>query len=548
MDTLQALSGFSGRPGPVVLAILDGVAYSPYDDGDAFAAASTPTLDMLRSTCPHTRLKAHGKAVGMPSDDDMGNSEVGHNAIGAGRVFAQGATLVANAVNDGSMFSGATWQKFTTNCRDNNSALHFIGLLSDGNVHSHITHIEAMITEAKKAGVKQVRLHALLDGRDVGETSALDYVNRIEAHMASLNDDGFDARIASGGGRMVITMDRYNADWDMVDRGWQTHVRGNGRSFASTTEAIEMFRSEKAGVIDQDLPPFVIADASGPIGKIEDDDAVIMFNFRGDRAIELSIAFEADEFAHFDRGVRPKVLYAGMMQYDGDTHTPANYLVEPPSLDRTMGEYLAKAGKRQLAVSETQKFGHVTYFFNGNRSSKFADDLEDYVEITSDRVSFDERPWMKAAEITDVVIKGLQSKKYDFIRINYPNGDMVGHTGDFQATCISVEATDLCIKRLLPEIKAVGGVLIIAADHGNADEMYERDKQGKIKVENGKKKAKTCHTLNPVPCIIYDPQYNGEYRLSGRTDLGITSLAATSLNLLGYIAPEGYDPSVINFS
>lgn len=536
------------RKGPVVLVIMDGVGFGKYSDGDAVAAAMTKNLDGLYKNYPWTKLKAHGLAVGLPSDADMGNSEVGHNAMGCGRVFAQGAALVSNSISSGAMFKGATWVKLVENCKKNNSTLHFIGLLSDGNVHSHIDHLKAMVKEAKAEGVKKVRVHALLDGRDVGEVSALDYFDPFAAYLAELSDENFDARIASGGGRMVITMDRYNANWDMVRKGWETHVLGEGRQFASAHEAIETLRAE-TGAIDQDLPPFVIAENGKPVGTIEDGDSVILFNFRGDRALEITKAFEAADLKEFDRKRKPQVEYAGMMEYDGDLHVPAQYLVSPPSIDRTMAEYLCKTGIRQFSISETQKFGHVTYFFNGNKTGKFDEKLEEYVEIPSDIVPFEERPWMKCAEIADRVIAEVESGKWDLIKLNFPNGDMVGHTGVFEAVVCSMEAMDLQIGRIWDAIRKAGGVMVVTADHGNADDMYEHGKDGSLKLKkDGEPKSKTSHSLNPVPCIICDSAYNGEYSKELKTGLGISSIPATLMNLLGYDAPEDYDPSVITLN
>ena len=536
------------RKGPVVLVIMDGVGFGKYSDGDAVAAAMTKNLDGLYKNYPWTKLKAHGLAVGLPSDADMGNSEVGHNAMGCGRVFAQGAALVSNSISSGAMFKGATWVKLVENCKKNNSTLHFIGLLSDGNVHSHIDHLKAMVKEAKAEGVKKVRVHALLDGRDVGEVSALYYFDPFAAYLAELSDENFDARIASGGGRMVITMDRYNANWDMVRKGWETHVLGEGRQFASAHEAIETLRAE-TGAIDQDLPPFVIAENGKPVGTIEDGDSVILFNFRGDRALEITKAFEAEDLKEFDRKRKPQVEYAGMMEYDGDLHVPAQYLVSPPSIDRTMAEYLCKTGIRQFSISETQKFGHVTYFFNGNKTGKFDDKLEEYVEIPSDIVPFEERPWMKCAEIADRVIAEVESGKWDLIKLNFPNGDMVGHTGVFEAVVCSMEAMDLQIGRIWDAIRKAGGVMVVTADHGNADDMYEHGKDGSLKLKkDGEPKSKTSHSLNPVPCIICDSAYNGEYSKELKTGLGISSIPATLMNLLGYDAPEDYDPSVITLN
>ena len=533
------------RKGPVVLVIMDGVGFGEYREGDAVADSKTGTLSELYASVPWTKLKAHGLAVGLPSDEDMGNSEVGHNAIGCGRVYAQGAKLINNSIEKNVIFDGVIWNKLVANVKDTKGTLHFIGLLSDGNVHSHINNLKRMVTQAKAAGVKRVRVHALLDGRDVGELSALEYFDPFEEFLASLNDATFDARIASGGGRMVITMDRYNANWSMVERGWQTHVLGEGRMFPTAHEAIKTLRKE-TGAIDQDLPPFVIADDGRPIGTIEDGDSVILFNFRGDRALEITKAFEAEELEEFDRKRYPKVEYAGMMEYDGDLHVPKQYLVDPPSIDRTMAEYLVASGVRQYSISETQKYGHVTYFFNGNRTGKFDEELETYVEVPSDKVPFEQRPWMKCAEITDKVLEAIKGGEQDFIKLNYPNGDMVGHTGIYQAVVCAMEGMDLQLGRLKKAIEEVGGILILTADHGNADDMYEHDKEGNVKYKaDGSPQAKTSHSLNPVPFIIFDPTYNNEYKKELRSDLGISSIAATCMNLLGFVPPEDYDPSII---
>ena len=547
LNALTKNAKFAGRKGPVVLAICDGVGFGKYEDGDAVKLAHTPVLDGLMANCPCTRLKAHGTAVGMPSDADMGNSEVGHNAIGCGRVFAQGAKLVEEAVNSGKLFEGDAWKKLVANVIEKNSVLHFIGLFSDGNVHSHIDHLKAMLTRAKEAGVAHARIHILLDGRDVPETSALLYIDPFEEFLKSLNAD---FRIASGGGRMVITMDRYGANWDMVRKGWETHVQGKGEYFTDAHTAVEKLR-ERTGAIDQDLPPFVISDdGATPVGAIKDGDSVIFFNFRGDRSLEITKAFEdGTDFDKFDRGTVPAVIYAGMMEYDGDLHAPANYLVNPPEIDRTMDEYLCASSVKQLAISETQKYGHVTYFFNGNRSGKFDEVMDEYIEIPSDIVPFEQRPWMKCAEITDAVVEAIESGKYGMIRLNFPNGDMVGHTGSMDAVLVSMEALDLCLGRIKNAVEKAGGVLVISADHGNADDMLEHGKDGKVKLdENGVPRRKTSHSLNPVPCIIFDPDFKGEYAKELNEGLGISSLAATCIELLGFNAPEGYDPSVLKFN
>lgn len=546
VEKLKKHSKYTKRKGPVVLVIMDGVGYGKYEEGDGVKAAYTVHLDRLHETCPHTQLKAHGTAVGLPSDGDMGNSEVGHNAIGSGRVFSQGAKRVNNAIKTGEMFEEEVWKKLISNAVNSDGTLHFIGLFSDGNVHSHLDHLKAMLERAIEDGIKKARIHTLLDGRDVGETSALEYIDPFEEYLQELNSRGVDYRIASGGGRMKITMDRYGADWGMVEKGWHTHVLGEGRYFQNAHEAVETLRKE-TDAIDQDLPPFVIAEDGKPVGSIEDGDSVIFFNFRGDRALEITAAFEEDDFDKFDRVRRPKVEYAGMMEYDGDLHIPKQYLVSPPKIDRTVGQYLVASGVRSFAVSETQKYGHVTYFFNGNKLGKYSEELEEYVEIPSDMVPFEQRPWMKAAEITDRVIEAIESGKYDYIRLNYPNGDMVGHTGIYQAVICAMEALDLSIGRLLAAVKKAGGAAIFTADHGNSDDMFEHDKKsGEVKrKENGTPRAKTSHSLNPVPCIIYDPGYNGEYETNLREGLGISSLAATSMELLGFEPPEDYDPGIL---
>jgi len=544
--TYMSNSIFGAEKRPILTIVMDGVGYTQRTAGNAVYAADTPTLDMLNEKYPRFLLQAHGTAVGLPSDDDMGNSEVGHNALGAGQVFAQGAKLVSNAIESGKIYTSDSWQALIGGVKANGSTLHFLGLFSDGNVHSHIDHLKAMVAQAKAEGVSTVRIHILLDGRDVGETSALEYVLPFEEYLADLRDDSFDVAIASGGGRMQITMDRYEANWAMVEKGWHTHVLGEGRQFGSAKEAIDTLRAE-TGAIDQDLPPFVIAKDGKPVGTVNDGDSVIFFNFRGDRSIEISKAFEAGaDFDKFDRVRVPAVLYAGMLEYDGDAHIPSRYLVSPPEISGTMGEFLVNKGVKQLALSETQKYGHVTYFWNGNRSGKFSEELEEYIEIPSDVVPFEQRPWMKCAEITDVLIEKLKSGEFGALRVNFPNGDMVGHTGSFTATKISMEALDLCLARILKAVDEVKGVAIITADHGNADEMYEIDKKtGGAKLgANGVPKAKTSHTLNPVPCYIYDNFYSDKYEcIEGK--YGLANVAATVVTMMGYEAPAIWEKSMI---
>ena len=538
------------RPrGPVVLVVMDGVGRGAGDEADAVAIAATPTLDRLWVPGVRAELRAHGKAVGLPSDDDMGNSEVGHNALGAGKIYAQGALLIGRAIASGAVFRGEVWQGIVARGA-RGGAVHFLGLLSDGNVHSHIAHLEAMLAAAAQAGCKKLYVHALLDGRDVPPTSALEYVDRIERYLSNLRTNGsggIDARIVSGGGRMQITMDRYEADWPMVERGWRTHVLADAPAFASATAAIESARAAHPGIIDQDLPAFVVA----PAAPIADGDAVVMCNFRGDRAIEISRAFDDPGLAAFDRVRQPDVLYAGMMEYDGDLHIPRHYLVAPPEIDRPMGELLAASQVSQLAISETQKYGHVTYFWNGNRSGKFDSDSETYVEIRSDNVPFDQRPWMKAAEITDALTAELRTGKHRFARVNYANGDMVGHTGSFDATVVAVETVDLQLARLARVIDELQGILVVTADHGNADEMFQRDKAGAVVRDKatGQPMIKTSHTLNAVPFLIHDPVRSDRYEIdpARAAAAGVANVTATCLELLGFTPPDDLEPSLLRF-
>lgn len=545
---LQKNRKFSGVTGPVVIIVMDGYGIPKTDVGSAIAAASKPTLDRLFAKFPNITLRAHGTAVGMPSDEDMGNSEVGHNAIGAGQVYSQGASLVSNAIASGAIWQGEAWQQIIGGAKAGRGVVHLIGLFSDGNVHSHIDHLKAMVTQAKFEGIQIVRIHALLDGRDVPETSALDYIVPFEAFLAEISTDGFDARIASGGGRQFITMDRYDANWAMVDRGWKTHVLGEGQQFPNATAAVNGLREQNSGTIDQDLPAFVIGENGKAVGTIEDGDSVVFFNFRGDRAIEITRAFEEVNFDKFDRVRSPKVTYAGMLQYDGDLKLPARFLVAPPAIKDTTGEWFAKSGIAQFACSETQKFGHVTYFWNGNRSGKF--DGETWLEVPSDVVPFEQRPWMKAAEIADAMIAALQSGQYKTLRCNFANGDMVGHTGNFRAATMSIEALDLQLARILPVIDAQGGVALITADHGNADEMFEIDKKTKQPALNadGSFKAKTAHTLNPVPLILYDNTTGGKLSLKQTETAGLSNIAATVAGLLGLEKHTSWDESLLEVS
>lgn len=518
---------------PIVLVIMDGVGRGDGGDGDAVKLAKTPTLDMLLEHYPHTWLKAHGTAVGLPTDDDMGNSEVGHNALGCGQVYSQGAKLVEESITSGQLFQSKTWTDLVSNCLSQDKALHFLGLLSDGNVHSNISHLLAMLKAAKAAGVRRVYCHILLDGRDVPATSALTYVEQLETVLTELREPGFDYAIASGGGRMQITMDRYQANWPMVEAGWRTHVQGLGRQFPSAKEAIETYR-EETHCIDQDLPAFVVARDGKPVAPIANGDSVILFNFRGDRAQEISLAFDRKEFTPFDRGDYTGVHFAGMLEYDGDLKIPEHYLVEPPVIQNTLTEVLCAHGIREYALSETQKYGHVTYFWNGNRSGKVDERLETYEEIPSDVIPFEQAPAMKSAEITEHMVTAMASRQFDFLRCNFPNGDMVGHTGVLEAVITAMECVDQSLARILEAADQYGYTVLVTADHGNADQMTETKK--------GKTSIRTAHSLNPVPFIVYDKDHR--YTLKDGS-YGLANVAPTVAKLMDIPAPACWEASMI---
>lgn len=522
-----------------MLCILDGVGWGRRDDTDAVYVAATPRLDELMATCPWRLLTAHGTAVGLPSDADMGNSEVGHNAMGAGRIIQQGASLVEAAIASRRLFSGQAWKDLVAA-----PILHLIGLLSDGGVHSHVDHLRALVREAVAAGVRRIRVHLLTDGRDVSARSALTWIEPLEAEFIQYTNSGSDVSFASGGGRMLLTMDRYEADWEMVARGWRCHVHGQGRGFPSASAAVRTAYAENPTVDDQWLPAFVVTRDGDAVGRIGDGDAVCFFNYRGDRAMEISRAFEGGtQFDAFDRGRAPRVTFAGMMQYDGDLGVPKRFLVEPPAIDRTVGELFAAAGVRTFAVSETQKFGHVTYFFNGNRSARFDEQLETYEELPSDNVPFDQLPEMQARVITSRAVRAIRDRTADHIRLNLANGDMVGHTGNFAATVRAVECIDTCVGILADACRVAGAILLVTADHGNADEMFELDRDGNKLLQHGVARPRTSHSLNPVPFVLMDP--TGRWTLTELPAAGIANIGATLLVLQGIAPPADFLPALV---
>jgi 2,3-bisphosphoglycerate-independent phosphoglycerate mutase len=537
---------------PLVLLILDGVGVAEPAPDNAVELAypgllrELPSATFPGATSVYTTLRAHGTAVGMPSDADMGNSEVGHNTLGAGRVLDQGAKQVEDAIQSGAIWHG-TWTDLVRAAHGH--TLHFIGLLSDGNVHSNVSHLKAMIERAVADGVESIAIHPLFDGRDVSDHTAEQYLLDLEACIERCKAAGpADVRVASGGGRMATTMDRYEADWSMVERGWQAHALGTARPFHSAAEALATFREEDPGVSDQYLPSFtVVDDANEPVGRMRSGDAVVLFNFRGDRMIEIYRALTDEPFDKFERGDDVRDLFVvGMTEYDGDAKIPRHSLVQPPEVNSTVSEIVADAGLRQFAVAETQKFGHVTYFWNGNRSEPFDRATEVYQEIPSDNVRFEERPWMKSAETADAVIDAITSGEYAFIRANFAGGDMVGHSGDIEASVVAVESIDIGLTRVLDAITATAGTLIVTADHGNCEELYERSNDGRVRTsESGTAIPKKSHTLSPVPFALIDFQQRS-LQVSGVADPGLANIGALLLELLGLDGPDSYAPPVVD--
>ncbi|XP_008788039.1 2,3-bisphosphoglycerate-independent phosphoglycerate mutase-like [Phoenix dactylifera] len=533
----------------VAVVVLDGWGEANPDKYNCIHVAETPAMDSLKKGAPDRwrLVRAHGKAVGLPTEDDMGNSEVGHNALGAGRIYAQGAKLVDLALASGKIFEGEGFN-YIKECFDQGT-LHLIGLLSDGGVHSRLDQLQLLLKGAGENGAKRIRVHILTDGRDVLDGSSVGFVEALENDLLMLREKGVDAQIASGGGRMYVTMDRYENDWGVVKRGWDAQVLGEApHKFQSAVEAVKKLR-EVPKANDQYLPPFVIVDKSGKaVGPIVDGDAVVTFNFRADRMVMLAKALEYEDFDKFDRVRVPKIRYAGMLQYDGELKLPSQYLVSPPEIERTSGEYLVHNGIRTFACSETVKFGHVTFFWNGNRSGCFDPTMEEYVEIPSDSgITFNVKPNMKALEIAEKARDAILSRKFDQVRVNLPNGDMVGHTGDIEATIVACKAADDAVKMILDAIEQVGGIYVVTADHGNAEDMVKRNKSGQPQLDkNGNIQILTSHTLQPVPVAIGGPGLAPGVRF--RKDVpsgGLANIAATVMNLHGFEAPSDYEPTLV---
>ena len=536
---------FKGR-GPLINIVLDGWGIGAHDEGDAIFQARKPVMDRLLRDFPNSTILTHGPYVGLPSPKDIGGSEVGHLTLGAGRIFPQGPTRIKESIDRGEFQKGEVLNELISRCSGNGAALHLLGLLSDGNVHSHTDHFYAVIEYARARGVRRLYVHALLDGRDVPYQSALTYVEPMEERLRqiSLRQPGFDYAIASGGGREAITMDR-DQNWDRVKRGWDVHVHGEGAAtFPTAKAAVESFRKRAPDGVDQDLPPFVIVRDNAPAGAMQDGDSVICMNFRGDRAIEFSQAMVLDNFPHFDRGRRPKVLYAGMMVYDEDTDLPPKRLMGTAKVADPFGKRVLEMGLTQFRLAETQKYAHVTFFFNGGYREPLDPKRETYHLIPSDKIdSFARAPAMKAKEIGDQAVEFIRGGKHEFGLINFANTDMVGHTGESAAAALAAEAVDTALGRIVAAIEAAKGFLLITADHGNADEMIS------LNPKTGRREPNTRHSLNPVPVILVDPLYKpGDYRAlggEGEKALTLSRVAATNFLLLGRRPPSDIDDPLI---
>ena len=539
--------------GPVVLAILDGVGLAVDGPGNAVSKARTPFLGKAAREYLHIALNASGEAVGL-LPGQMGNSEVGHNVMGAGKAYKQDIARVNEAFRTGEIFQTEAWRgailrvktgEITQDIdkKDNlwyneeigQRTLHFAGIFSDGGVHSHIAHLEQMIEQAYQEGVRRMRIHAMFDGRDVSPQSEPKYIERFKVFVERFPDA--DIRIASGGGRQTTTCDRYENDWLMVKRGFDMMVHGQAEYyFKSAEEGIMALRQNEPEIQDQDLPAFVVVGTDKkPIGKINQGDALIYFDFRKDHAIEIAMAFTYYDFPYFERGnYSPNdVYFVGMTEYNSDTHVPEHRLVEPIEITETLNQFLGERGIAQLAVSETVKFGHVTYYFDGNSYEKVSG--EEHIKIDTYPEYPATRPWMRSADIADAAIENMS--KYKFIRLNFPNGDIVGHTADIEATIIAMEAVDIALSRIAKAVDELGGMLIITADHGCAEKLLD---------EHGNKD--TAHTINRVPCIFYDNTSNrGKYCLAELEEPGLANLTSTVATLLGQPDyPESWQQPLIS--
>lgn len=497
---------------PVVLCIMDGFGKNPSDYGNAIVAAKTSNLDKLMAEFPMTYIGASGMDVGLPNGQ-MGNSEVGHTNIGAGRVVYQELTRITKSIDDGDFFENEALRNAVQSAIDNGTSLHLMGLMSNGGVHSHNSHVWAIVELAKKMGLSKVYLHCIMDGRDVPPTSGKDFVAEAEEKLKEIGV----GKIATVVGRFYA-MDRDNR-WERVSRAYNAFVKGQGIQTNDPVKAIEesyeKVDADGKNITDEFIEPTVCLENEGRIGK---NDSIVFFNFRPDRAREITRTFVDPDFNGFEREYFP-VTYVCMTQYDA-TMPNVSVAFKPQSLKNTMGEYLSSLGLKQLRIAETEKYAHVTFFFNGGVEAQY--EGEDRILVNSPKVStYDLKPEMSAYEVSEKVNAAVRSGKYDVIILNFANCDMVGHTGVFEAAVKAVEAVDTCVGTLYEAVHEMGGALLITADHGNADKMYEEDGS-----------PFTAHTTNPVPFIVAD--YPCTLREGGK----LCDIAPTMLKIMGIAQPE----------
>jgi 2,3-bisphosphoglycerate-independent phosphoglycerate mutase len=527
----------------VVLVVMDGIGLREQEKGNAVKQARIPNLQKLWREGATTTLGASGTYVGM-DNGEQGNSEVGHLALGTGQVLAQDARRVDEWLGllgvPSQLPKSISWLGIKARCAEpagvaatlkggsvaatpaaRPGTLHISGIFGSGRVHSDVKHFYAILAQAAKDGIKRVRLHLLTDGKDVPPQSSLEYVDKVEQVFADYNKQGFDYAIADGGGREVIVCDRYYSNVDWVEKGYKLWITGEARAFNSAREAIETYRKENPEQQDQFMPVFSLPDSDG---TIKDGDALLFFNFRADRAIEISEVFDSPKgwYTRFNIEDRPDVLFVGLMHYDPDRNIPSRYLMQKQKYSNVLAEILERAGKKSYAVSESWKFGHVSFYWDGLKSAPYFG--ETVLDIPATATPFVDRPWMKSAEITDALVESLAGGEPDFLRANYPNGDMVGHSAELEPTIISVEAVDLAIGRLMEACKKAGAILIATADHGKAEELVYPDGT-----------PMTSHTLNRVPFTIWN--YQGNIKLDDGEECGLANVAATVAELLG-VAPD----------
>jgi 2,3-bisphosphoglycerate-independent phosphoglycerate mutase len=497
---------------PLLLMILDGWGINPARENNAVALADTPNLDALLAEFPHVPIQCSGMAVGLP-DGQMGNSEVGHLNIGAGRIVYQDLTRISKSIADGDFFTNPVLLDCIRRTKAAGGRLHLAGLLSDGGVHSHITHLYGLLELARREGVEAF-VHCLLDGRDTPPQSGADYLAQLENEIAR-----------TGAGRVATVIGRYYAmdrdnRWDRVERAYNAMVLGEGAQRTSSADAIS--QSYAAGVHDEFVEPAVIAEDGRPIGTVQDNDGFIFFNFRSDRAREITRTLALDDCPGFDRKGRPRLAaYVCMTEYDATFGLPVAY--GPEELRNILGQVLADAGKTQLRIAETEKYAHVTFFFNGGVEEPFPGEERCLIPSPKEVATYDQKPEMSAYLVTDELLKRLDSGAYDVIVLNFANCDMVGHTGIVPAAVKAVEAVDGCVGRLIARVRALGGAAIITADHGNADQMWDRESNG----------PHTAHTCNPVWLVLVD-----DARKNCRLRAGVLAdIAPTMLQMLGIAKP-----------